>query len=140
MRRIASRQNPIVARYRLAARGESDGVMLPDGAHLVVEALAAGIAIREAAVGADRERDPDLCALVARLDARGIDTVEVTAPVLAALSPVRSTSPIVALADRPAVPDKPFGAADALVIVAVDVQDPGNLGAIVRVAEAGGAA
>ena len=32
-----------------------------------------------------------------------------------------------------------YGGPAALVVVAVDVQDPGNLGAIVRVAEAAGA-
>jgi RNA methyltransferase, TrmH family len=140
MRRIASRQNPIVARYRLAARGGSDGVMLLDGVHLVADALAAGVTIREAAVAIDTVGDSAPHALARRLEQRGIDTVEVTAPVLAALSPVRSSSPIVALADRPSHSRAALAAAPTLVIVAVDVQDPGNVGAIVRVAEAGGAA
>jgi TrmH family RNA methyltransferase len=143
MRRIASRQNPIVARYRLAARGDSDGVMLLDGAHLVADALVAGVTIREAAVAAaaiDPRRDSALHALAQRLEQRGVTTVEVTAPVMAALSPVRSSSPIVALADRPTHSRAVLASADALVVVAVDIQDPGNVGAIVRVAEAGGAA
>jgi RNA methyltransferase, TrmH family len=137
MRRIASRRNAIVSRYREAARGDADGVMLLDGIHLVQEALAAGITIREAAFSAeaiDDDRD-----LAARLDAAGVETTAVTAPVLAALSPVRSPSPIVALADRPSRGASVFGPPTALVVVAVDVQDPGNLGAIVRVAEAAGA-
>ena len=139
MRRIASRQNPIVARYRLAARGESDGVMLLDGIHLVEEALAANVTIREAAIAAEALQEPDMRRLASRLDAARVDTSAVTAPVLAALSPVRSPSAIVALADRPKAHDKPFRSRDGLVIVAIDVQDPGNVGAIVRVAEAGGA-
>jgi TrmH family RNA methyltransferase len=58
-----------------------------------------------------------------------------------ALSPVRSPSAIVALADRPpADAAAVFARAPAIAVIAVDVQDPGNLGAIIRVAEAGGAA
>ena len=53
---ITSRQNPIVARFRAAARGESTDQLLLDGVHLVVEALGAGIRIREAAV-MTREQD-----------------------------------------------------------------------------------
>jgi TrmH family RNA methyltransferase len=57
-----------------------------------------------------------------------------------AISPVRSPSPIVALADRPEDDaTRVYRRSPALVVIAVDVQDPGNLGAIVRVAEAGGA-
>ena len=56
-----------------------------------------------------------------------------------ALSPVRSSSAIVALAERPAAPtDAFYGGQTPLIVVAVDVQDPGNVGAIVRVAEAAG--
>jgi TrmH family RNA methyltransferase len=140
MRRIASRQNPIVARYRLAARGDSDGVMLLDGVHLVADALAAGVTIREAAAAIDSEGDSAAYALARRLEQSGIETVEVTAPVLSALSPVRSPSPIVALAARPEATRAALASANALVVVVVDIQDPGNVGAIVRVAEAGGAA
>jgi TrmH family RNA methyltransferase len=59
---------------------------------------------------------------------------------MGAVSPVKSASEIVAIAGRP-----PCGAArmyagdPPLVVIAVDVQNPGNLGAIIRVAEAGGA-
>ena len=58
-----------------------------------------------------------------------------------AVSPVRSPSAIVALA-RPARGRAPSVSTPAHArssLIAVDVQDPGNLGAIVRVAEAGGA-
>jgi TrmH family RNA methyltransferase len=77
------------------------------------------------------------------LRAARVDVVTVTAPVMAALSPVRSSSAIVAIARRPSgEADDLYDidrAAAPLLIIACDVQDPGNLGAIVRVAEAGGA-
>ena len=44
---ITSRQNPIVARFRDAAKGGSSDLLLLDGVHLVAEALGAGIRIRE---------------------------------------------------------------------------------------------
>ena len=138
MRRIASRQNPVVSRYRAAARGDTDRLVLLDGVHLVTEALAADVMLQEAAVRADYAADDTGRDVVARLERAGVDVVSATAPVMAALSPVRSTSPVVALAMRPNHDDV-FAAAPACVVVAVDIQDPGNLGAIVRVAEAAGA-
>ncbi len=146
MRRITSRQNPLVARYRAAARGDADALLFLDGLHLVAEALDAGIRVREVVVAAlanteaGAPRHAELRALVARLTGVGIDVIAASAAVMSALSPVRSASAIVALADRPV----PHGAGvyaggTPLVVVAADVQDPGNLGAIVRVAEAGGA-
>jgi RNA methyltransferase, TrmH family len=137
---ISSRHNPIVARYRDAARGESEGVLLLDGAHLVDDALAAGVRIREAAITGTAEDDAQLRALIAALEDAGVEVVVVTTAVMDALSPMRSPSAIVALADRPAMdPAAAYARKPALVVMAVDIQDPGNLGAIVRVAEAGGA-
>jgi TrmH family RNA methyltransferase len=138
---ITSRQNPIVARFRAAARGESAELLL-DGVHLLAEALGAGIRVREAAItseAATPHSRSEAAELASRLQARKIPVSIVSTPVMNALSPVRSTSPIVSLAERPAeLRDRIYRDA-ALVVVAVDVQDPGNIGAMVRVAEAGGA-
>ena len=140
MKTVSSRQNPVVARYRAAARGESAGVVLLDGAHLVVEALDAGLRLREAAItpaaAARHEAEP----ILARLTHASTDVVLVAASVMDALSPVKSPSGIVALADRPETcSGRLYDRASPLVLIAVDVQDPGNLGAIVRVSEAAGA-
>ena len=50
---VTSRQNPIVGRFRAAARREAEDVLLLDGVHLVADALDAGTRLREAAVGTD---------------------------------------------------------------------------------------
>jgi hypothetical protein len=42
-RRISSRNNPNIARYRAAARGEAPDQLLLDGPHLVADALAEGL-------------------------------------------------------------------------------------------------
>lgn len=136
--RITSRQNPLVARFRAAADGD-DRWMLLDGPHLVAEALAAGLAIDRVAVDAGRTEAPDLAAVLRRVS--GDRVVMVSRPVLDAISPVRTPEGIVALAERPRhAPARVLRhGAPALVVCAVEVQDPGNVGAIVRAAEAGGA-
>ena len=140
MKSIASRQNPIVARYRSAARGDAADVVLLDGVHLVVEALEAGIPLHDVAVASDATGRADVKEATRALVDRGVDFVTVSASVIDAISPVRSSSPIVALACRPSTDEaRLYRSAAPLVIVAVDVQDPGNVGAIVRVAEAAGA-
>ena len=136
---ITSRQHPLVARFRDAARGEADGIMLLDGAHLVGDAVRAGVALLLAAVTPAALENDDLQALVSALGAQGVEVTLVSAAVMDAISPVRSSSAIVALAARPpAQNDAVYTCAAPLVAVAVDVQDPGNVGAIVRVAEAAG--
>ena len=138
--KITSRQNPIVARYRAVAHGDVEGMLLLDGVHLVQDGLAAGVVIEHAAVDVGASAREDIKRLVKALHAKGIETVLATAPVMGALSPVRSPTGIVALAMRPQFDiDDLYKGSAALVVVANDVQDPGNLGAIVRVAEAGGA-
>jgi TrmH family RNA methyltransferase len=138
--KITSRQNPIVSRYRDSARGRPADSLLLDGAHLVAEALAAGLPLRHVAVSSDALERDDIRAIVDTAGARGIDIAAASTAVMQAISPVRSASQIVAIGERPA-PDLAHLYSDdaALVVIAADVQDPGNVGAIVRVAEAGGA-
>ena len=112
--------------------------MLLDGAHLLAEALDAGLVIDCVAVDSDRVAGGDLDALARRLPPDRL--VAVSRSVLAAMSPVNTPTGLVALAARP-----PYATVammctgTALLVGAADIQDPGNLGAIVRAAEAGGA-
>jgi TrmH family RNA methyltransferase len=58
---------------------------------------------------------------------------------MAALSPVRTPSGLVAIVARHIATAGEISAVpDAFVLAAVDVQDPGNVGALMRAAEAGG--
>ena len=137
---ITSRQNPLVARFRTAAHGDVGGVILLDGAHLVADAAAAHVTFQLLAVTpASREKE-EARVLVETLEGRGVEVITVSASVMNAVSPVKTPSGIVALAERPVADAAAlYTGSAALVVVAVDVQDPGNLGAIVRVAEAAGA-
>jgi RNA methyltransferase, TrmH family len=142
---IASRKNPFVATIRRVADGDDRDRVLLDGLHLLEEARAAQIPIASAAFTARALAAADGKArrLATALAGTGVRVVQVADPVMEALSPTTHPSGVVAVAARPkhtldAVIGRP-GGPPALVVVAVDVQDPGNVGAIARVAEAAGA-
>jgi RNA methyltransferase, TrmH family len=139
VRRITSRQNAVVAQYRAVARGDVADLLLLDGTHLVADALTAGVQFQHLLVAAEASSEADLQPLFDQASARGIDIAVASAPVMAAASPVRSPSRIVAIAVRPTLQSRIFAGTDPVVIIACDIQDPGNLGAIARVAEAAGA-
>jgi TrmH family RNA methyltransferase len=139
MRRITSRQNALVAIFRDVARRVDPKVLLLDGPHLVVDAMRSGIRLTHALVASESAGRPDVATLAARLVELQVDVAEASAPVMRAASPLQSPSPVVALAERPSLEDRVFTGRRALVAIACDVQDPGNVGAIVRVAEAAGA-
>src|SRR3954451_16615979 len=137
---ITSRQNPLVARFRTAARGDVAGVMLLDGAHLVADGIAAGVTFQLAAVTPASREEPGIDELVVALQRHRVEVIIVSASVMDAVSPVKTPSGIVALAECPVMDTHAvYGGTAALVVCAVDVQDPGNVGAIVRVSEAAGA-
>jgi TrmH family RNA methyltransferase len=135
-RHVSSRQHTLVARFRDARR--SADVMLLDGPHLIAEALASGIAVEVAAFEREALQSQELSRLSHR---RGIgEVVTVSGAVMAAISPARTPVGVVALAERPRIdPAAAVAASEPLIVVAVDVQDPGNMGALIRSAEAGGA-
>ncbi len=138
--RISSRQNPLVKRFRdLAGGAHRGGAVLLDGAHLLREALSARIPLDTVAV-ADSTDDAEVRELAAETARAGIRTIAVTSPVLAAMSPVRSPSGIVAIGRiEPASLSAVLARAPQLVVVLHEVQDPGNVGAVIRVAEGCGA-
>jgi TrmH family RNA methyltransferase len=146
MEHISSRQNPIVKQFRLlldpagdryAANGGAR--LLLDGAHLLEEALNADLLVEVVAVR-DDVGDGPAGDLVRRAAAGGARLVSVTTSVLAAISPVRQPSGIVAIARQKAWSlDAVLAPAPQLILMLADVQDPGNVGAVVRAAEACGA-
>jgi TrmH family RNA methyltransferase len=139
MQRISSRQNSIVTKYKKVAAGDDDALMLLDGVHLVGEALSARMALTHVLVAAEAADRPDIRPTVEAAKSAGVSIASATAPVMRAVSPVRSSSPIVALGARPQPGEgRLYGKKPALVLIACGVQDPGNIGAIARAVEAAG--
>ncbi|HXW05924.1 MAG TPA: RNA methyltransferase [Vicinamibacterales bacterium] len=137
MERVSSRHNPLVREFRALARsGGRDGRVLLDGEHLLTEALASGVDVEVAAAldGALPER------IVQDLRSHGTRVIIIAPAVLAAVSPVRQPSGVVAIARlRSTALSGVMERPPQLVLLLAGVQDPGNVGAIVRAAEACGA-
>lgn len=140
---ISSRQNPIVRTFRELARAPDPRGrrLLLDGAHLVRDAMAAQADFEAAAIASSRRDTASEEADVARaLEAAAVPVATVSEQAFAAMSPVRAPSGIVAIVRRqPIVADAICARPDAFVLVAIDVQDPGNLGSLMRAGEAAGA-
>jgi RNA methyltransferase, TrmH family len=142
MTRLSSRRHPLVSTCRALARGNAGAAdrMLLDGIHLVSDAVAAGVSLDIAAFTPRALSTGEGGRLAAVLSTRSVDIVEVSESVMQAMSPVSSPSGVVAIAARPnASLARTLERAPQLVVSAVDVQEPGNVGAIVRAAEACGA-
>jgi len=132
--RITSRQHAVVRRFREAARGDSEFVLL-DGEHLIAEALDSGVPL-ELVLTDGRAR-----ALAGRARTAGATVHDAAATVLEAASPVTTPSGIVALArwEPKSIPDT-LNQANGTCLGLVGVQDPGNAGSAIRAADALGAA
>jgi TrmH family RNA methyltransferase len=143
MRTVSSRQNPIVRTFRsLADNPDPTGErVLLDGAHLVQDAHASGAMFEVLVVAASKLHSPtEEGTLALALEQSEVDVIAADDKVFAALSPVKTPSGLVAIARRTvSAPPIICGHPRAFVVVAFDVQDPGNVGALLRAAEAGGA-
>jgi len=134
MKTITSRQNPLVRAFRELADAPDPGGrrLLLDGVHLVRDARDAAVRLKAVAISATHAGDgSELAALARELERDRVEISSVSDAVMAAMSPVRTPSGIVAIAERePLDADAICAQPGALVVVAAD---------LLRAAEAGGA-
>jgi len=137
---LRSRDNPLYKRLRaLKERGGDRELCLLEGPKLVLEALAAGLEVVEAATSPRAEASPAGAAALSALRGREVPVRRLTAELHASLSEAETSQGILALARRPAVDEERVFRGTPLVLVADGVQNPGNLGGLLRTAEAAGA-
>lgn len=138
---ITSRQNPLVKRAVRVRLGDEPSHMFVEGARLVEELVASEVAVEAilyTQAYADSERGGALLDRVRSARFRGALVPEA---VLDAVCDVETPQGVVAIAARPVYELDEALAGDAPLAVVLDgLQDPGNVGAVVRAAEAAGAA
>ncbi|MDQ1911927.1 RNA methyltransferase [Paenibacillus sp. GD4] len=143
---ISSLQNPRVKQWTglLDKKGrDKEGHFLIEGLHLVQEALRSDIQPYTVVYSAERERpSEELRALLVLAAEQRIECVGVSESVLAKCTDTQTPQPVFAV--MPKLPWKPehvlkASASGGLVVVIDGVQDPGNLGTIIRSADAVGA-
>jgi len=133
---IRSSAHPLLKRVRAAAHGRARGEILLEGDRLVDEALRLGL-VPDVVLVDERRAER-----IAELERDGRSVRAVRAELLASASALETPPGCVALLPEPrtrALSELP-AERDALVVVAAGIQDPGNLGALARTAEAAGAA
>jgi RNA methyltransferase, TrmH family len=135
---IASRDNQWLKRFRAALSGEQDEeeIVGIEGARLVEAALVSGLPVKALLISDSGARH---LARVSAFIANDIPLLQTSDKLFAGVADTRSPQGIAALVrPRIATSEKLFDGAKLLVVL-VGVQDPGNVGTIVRAAEAYGA-
>ena len=127
MERITSRHNPLVAEFRRLA-GDKEarrraGLLLGQGYKLLVEAIASG---RMPETVLTSEETPDM--------PDGVRCIPVTEELLAYVSPMKSAPEVLFTLPIPEETGPIFGR----VLLAENMQDPGNVGTMIRTAAAFG--
>ncbi len=136
---VRSRTNPRYRRFRqLKDRGSADLCLL-EGPKLLEEALNAGVEIVEVAASPRLETGDRAGRLLAVLAERHVPFCRMEASLIASLAEAETSQGVVALARRPTFDEERLFAGLPLLAVAVGIQDPGNLGGLLRTAEAAGA-
>jgi len=142
---VISRQHPLVRRLRALRRDPAlraqEGVLVAEGIHLAQEALRSRARIEEGVITPRLLESPEGRELARMLRDAGVPIHEASEKTLDTLQDARSPQPV-ALLVRREVP-RLAGVLDAsrgvpMVVVACGIQDPGNLGTLMRTAEAAG--
>lgn len=136
MKHITSRDNSLFKQLRKLAESarerRKNGQVLLDGAHLA-EAYIDACGQPELLVAAAGDCSPDAMRVLRRLPQ--VETVTLPPAMFAEISPVATPTGLLALA---AMPQLPLPAAPTFALLVEDVQDPGNLGSMLRSAAAAG--
>jgi TrmH family RNA methyltransferase len=133
-RRVESRQNSRIKELRAAlVRGARTPHIAVEGLHLIEEAVKSGLKLQTVFV---RSGDQ---ALLEALELGDAEVLIVTEEVFQSATSTEHPQGIAALVEAPAFTFQAMLHGTPLVVIAAGLQDPGNLGTLVRSAEAFGA-
>ena len=140
---VTSTANPIIKDIRRLAQKrhrEETGLFLCEGLKLARDALAAGWPIATLIYAKEAKGDDATAQLAARVIASGGDVLEVSRKVLTTVLRRENPAGVASVVRRRTVALRDVKASDEEVWVALDrVRDPGNLGTVLRTADAVGA-
>jgi RNA methyltransferase, TrmH family len=140
---ITSRSNPRIKEIRLlkqARHRESRGEYFIEGVRLVEEALAEAGSVRQVLYSPRLGTNPrgERLLAAARRKFQGAQWIEVDEETLASIADTRAPQGILAVLKKKEWTWKDVESREGPVLCFPELQDPGNLGTIFRVAEAGG--
>ncbi|HXG93685.1 MAG TPA: RNA methyltransferase [Blastocatellia bacterium] len=138
--KITSRQNPLVKRFRRVRVGSERHLVFIEGVRLVEDALRAGAHFESVAYTATLEANERGLALLDELQQVPCRGAHVSKQVMEAICDTQNPQGIAAIVSRPHFElDDLFASEPQIIVIADQLQDPGNLGTIIRTAEAAGA-
>lgn len=139
---ITSRDNSLLRRARAVRYGKIDELIFVEGLRLGEEALRSGLQV-EAVIYSDQIARKDRAAnLIKKLKSMANTSAEVSEKLLESISYTKTPQGIIVLAARPVHDEQSFAArqpTSPLVVVLHEINNPVNVGAIIRTAEAAGA-
>jgi TrmH family RNA methyltransferase len=139
---ITSRDNPQLKHARAVRKGKVSAQMFIEGARLSEEAARSGVNITSVFYTSDFALDPRGKVLLAQLKDRNTETLLIPEKLLESLSDTNSPQGIVMLAEKPRSDESVMARRPgslSLVVILHEMNNPANLGAILRTAEAAGA-
>src|SRR4026209_1884864 len=140
--RIASRDNSLLRQARAVRDGKIDELIFVEGLRLCEEAQRSNLEIEAVIVSEEllrKERVGDAIAELSRVSKR---TASVSEKLLESISYTKTPQGIVVLAERPDSSEQRLAAslaANPLLVVLHQINNPVNVGAILRTSEAAGA-
>ena len=138
--KITSRQNPLVKRFRRVRAGSERHHVFIEGVRLIEDALRANAHFETVAFTPALEANDRGIALLDALQSVPCRGAQVSKQVMEAIADTESPQGVAAIVSRPYFELEDLFARNLnMIVVADQLQDPGNLGTIIRTAEAAGA-
>lgn len=136
---IKARSHAAIKSFREVVGGKRDDVFLLEGVRFLEEAVKAKFPVETVLFLTGTELKPRNREVLKALAQQGAELYEVTAEVLPAASEVENSQGLVALAKRPQFTLEDLcKAKEPFLLLLAGVSDPGNLGSLLRSADAAG--